>query len=156
MRKLGWLSIAFVIAGPLVAVALSGEPDGVLEGISRSLWVLAFSASIISISLLVVNLGLDRVAPVSLSLKHLSWAYLSIGPSLSPLSIAATLGIPTPAWVEDVAPVILPMSALAFFKSLGPLEEKAPGTSKEFEQAEAEIWAMVNGVDPSGSAQNLE
>jgi len=157
MRKLGWMSVVFVSASTLVAaVVSSGESYGVLNGLSRSIWVLPFSSSIISISLLVGSLGLNRLAPVGLSVKHLSWAYLSIGPSLALLSMAASLGIPTPALVGFVAPAMLPISAWAYYHSLGPSEEAGLGASRGFDLAEPEIWAAVDAADLGGPVQNLE
>ena len=157
MRKLGWLSVASVIGTLLVAATEpSSGSNGLLNCLPRSLWVFSFSCSIVSISLLVGNLVLGRLASVGFPGKLLSWAYLSIGPSLALLSVSTWLGIAMPAWVSYVSPAILPLSAWAFYRSLGPLEEGGPGTFNENDQAENENWITGIGPHPSGAVQNLQ
>jgi len=70
--------------------------------------------------------------------------------------MAALLGFPAPAWVDYAAPAILPISAWAFYQSLGPSEEKGLGTSREIDPAETEIWATRNAADSGGYVKNLE
>jgi len=155
VRKLVWLPVACVIAGLLVLAAeLPSWSTGLLDCLPRNLWVLPFSVTIISISLLVGNFFLGGLAPVGFPGKLLSLAYLSTGPSLAIMGVLATLGAVIPAWVDYVTPALLPMSAWAYYKSLGPLEEDGTGISGAYRQAEYEIWAMGIGLHSSGVVQS--
>ena len=142
MQRLGVLSVASIIVCLSAALAEpSNQFNGLLGCLSDYLWVFPFSASIISISLSIVNMILGVVVPRGVPGKLLSGAYLMTGPSLALLGISISIGMAAPIWVTFVIPTMLPMSAWAYYKSLGPLEDNEMRTTDEPDQVEDEIWS---------------
>ena len=157
MLNLGVPSVAPIIAG---LAAASAEPsnqfNGLLNFLSHYLWALPFSASIFSISLSIASMILGMVVPKGVPGKLLSGAYLTTGPSLALLSVSTSVAMAPPIWVTYIIPVMLPMSAWAYYKSLGPLEDNEMKPSDEPNQVEDEIWAMGIRAQRNDAIQSLE
>ena len=129
MRRSGWLAVMLPVAG-LCLVTLAGE----MPVNPSTLWVLPFSVSIASTSLLLADVLLGNSVQFSVPRRILSGAYLMNGPSLALLSISTSFGFATPTWVTCATPLLLPMAAWAYYRLLGPLEDDSVGISKEHEQ----------------------
>jgi hypothetical protein len=156
VQKLGWLFVASLCASILVSAAeTSNRFSALIAFWPRYFWVLPFSVTISSVSLLIANLILGPVA-VGVPRKLLSGAYLTNGPSLALLSVSTSLGVPTPTLVAYVTPAIVLASAWAFYRSLGPADEDGISISEEHQQIEYETWVKSIGEQATGGVQSLE
>ena len=87
--------------------------------------------------------------------RLLSGAYLMTGPSLALLSVSTSLGMAAPVWVTCVIPAVLPISALAYYRSLGPMEDDEIEATGEIEQVEDENWATEISVQPNDAVLSV-
>ena len=140
MRKLAWLSIPLL---PACLFALGGSPsvfNAPLNYVLSHWWIFPFSSSIASVSLLIAGLLVRKRVPVCLPRRLLSGAYLMVGPSLASLSFSAYLGVASPQWLGLVTPALLPMSAWAYYRSLGPSEEDGDDFTGKAKQEGDKNW----------------
>jgi len=157
VRKLGWVSVAWVFASLfLAAVETSNEFNALLDSWYRYLWILPFSFTISSIFLLLVSLIISSIVPTCVPRRLLSGAYLMNGPSIALLSASTSLGIATPAWVNYVTPALMLTSAWAYYRSLTPLEEDGVSGSKERHQTEDTTWVNRIGAWSARGVQHLD
>jgi hypothetical protein len=60
-----------------------------------------------------------------------------------------------PVWVTCVIPAVLPISALAYYRSLGPMEDDEIEATGEIEQVEDENWATEISVQPNDAVLSV-
>ena len=119
MRRQGRTALT-LLAVASIAVLYGAVSSAHSVSLFRYWWIIPWIASLASLIMLGVNLTLRDGFRTKVPARFVSGAYLANGPSLAAVGLSTGLEGGAPSWTVWAIPLLVALSALAYYRSLPP------------------------------------